>query len=53
MHTSGYGVKAGYVDGGMLDNILGERVGTVTSFKASAGFKRFEIVENRFKEDWC
>lgn len=35
-----------------LASVLGERAGTVTSFKARAGFKRFEVVENNRKKAW-
>lgn len=35
-----------------LASVLGERAGTVTSFKARAGFKRFEVVENKSKKAW-
>jgi hypothetical protein len=35
-----------------LASVLGERAGTVTSFKARAGFKRFEVVENKLKNAW-
>lgn len=32
-----------------LASVLEERVGSVTSFKARAGFQRFEVVKNRSK----
>lgn len=35
-----------------LAGILGESADTVTSFKARAGFQKFEVVENKFKKAW-
>lgn len=36
-----------------LADVLGDRASTVTSFKARAGFKRFEVVRNKSKKAWC
>lgn len=35
-----------------LAGVLGGRAATVTSFKARAGFQRFEVVENRLRKAW-
>jgi hypothetical protein len=37
---------------GRLDEVLGDRVQTITSFKARAAFKKFEVVENKLKRAW-
>lgn len=35
-----------------LASVLGESAGSVTSFKARAGFNRFEVVENKSQKAW-
>ncbi len=37
---------------GRLADVLRGRATTVTSFKARAGFRKFEVVENKLKEAW-